>query len=102
MDDPRKRQTGPERRSKEGDRGHKKTLPTNGGKVNTPDRHLRSTEGQIATKAKTSRRKVSETVRVLQHGTPELIDKMLAGCGKTTISSEIRNPHYAESVGEAL
>jgi hypothetical protein len=26
----------------------------------------------------------------------------LAGCGKTTISSEIRNPHYAESVGEAL
>jgi len=79
MDDPRKRQTGPERRSKEGDRGHKKTLPTNGGKVNTPDRHLRSTEGQIATKAKTSRRKVSETVRVLQHGTPELIDKMLGG-----------------------
>ena len=26
----------------------------------------------------------------------------LAGCGKTTISSEICNPHYAESVGEAL
>jgi hypothetical protein len=31
---------------------------------------------------------------------PLLLLAALAGCGKTPILSGIRNPHYAESVGE--
>jgi predicted transcriptional regulator len=62
---------------REGGRGHKKTLPTNVDKVSeSRQRHARSTEGQIATLTKTSRRTVSETIRVLDHGSPELVQQL--------------------------